>query len=105
MDKSVRLHEEDLPDTRHESGTDVPADPADGLASICPQPISETRERRPFRRKPVTTLTLTSRTCKWPFGDPAQPGFHYCGQPPQAGRPYCDEHDRMSYQATRRKSS
>ena len=54
-------------------------------------------------RKVVTTLTLSSRTCKWPIGDPAASGFHYCGLPPQSGRPYCDEHDRMSYQATPRK--
>ena len=54
-------------------------------------------------RKVVTTLTLSSRTCKWPIGDPAASGFHYCGVPPQSGRPYCDEHDRMSYQATPRK--
>ena len=61
---------------------------------------------RPKRavRKSITTLTLTSSTCKWPFGDPTSLDFHYCGQPPQAGRPYCDTHDRMSYQSAQRKS-
>jgi hypothetical protein len=57
---------------------------------------------RPARRlaggKLVTTATLTSRTCKWPIGDPVEPGFHYCGHPPEAGRPYCDTHDVRSYQ-------
>lgn len=51
----------------------------------------------------VTTETLTNRTCKWPFGDPAQPGFHYCGQAPRLGQPYCDVHDNMSYQSASRK--
>src|SRR5438046_457069 len=55
------------------------------------------------RRKLVTTLTLTSRHCRWPFGDPAKAGFHYCGRLPQTGRPYCDTHDRMSYQSASRK--
>lgn len=51
----------------------------------------------------VTTATLTNRTCKWPIGDPAQPGFHYCGQSPRLGQPYCDVHDTMSYQSASRK--
>jgi len=62
---------------------------------------------RPARRlaggKLVTTATLTSRTCKWPIGDPAEPGFHYCGHPPEVGRPYCDPHDVRSYQPNARR--
>jgi hypothetical protein len=46
----------------------------------------------------VTTATLTSRTCKWPMGDPVEPSFHYCGHPPQLGSPYCEVHDQKSYQ-------
>ena len=53
----------------------------------------------------VTTATLTSRTCKWPIGDPAEPGFHYCGHPPESGRPYCDAHDQKSYQSARKGAS
>jgi hypothetical protein len=53
----------------------------------------------------VTTLMLTSRTCKWPFGDPATDDFHYCGQPPEIGRPYCRAHGSMSYQTPQRKKS
>ena len=54
-------------------------------------------------QKLITTLTLTSDNCRWPFGDPAKSGFHYCGRLPQSGRPYCDTHDRMSYQSSPRK--
>jgi GcrA cell cycle regulator len=58
------------------------------------------RVERPARilagGKFVTTATLTSRTCKWPIGDPVEPGFHYCGLPPESGRAYCDAHDRKS---------
>jgi GcrA cell cycle regulator len=49
----------------------------------------------------VTTLTLNSRTCRWPVGDPTESGFHYCGQPPKSPRPYCDAHERKSYQPVR----
>ena len=66
-----------------------------------PEPVIEDASRK--RRKLVTTLTLTSRNCRWPFGDPAKSGFHYCGRLPQTGRPYCDTHDRMSYQSGSRK--
>src|SRR5207302_618126 len=69
--------------------------------SLCPEPVIETATGK--RRKLVTTLTLTSSTCRWPFGDPAKSDFHYCGQLPQTGRPYCDTHDRMSYQSASRK--
>lgn len=55
------------------------------------------------RRRLVTTLTLSSSTCKWPIGDPAKSDFHYCGLPPQSGRPYCETHDNMSYQPTPRR--
>jgi hypothetical protein len=51
----------------------------------------------------VTTATLTSRTCKWPIGDPGEPGFHYCGHPPESGRPYCDAHDLRGYQPRARR--
>ena len=68
-----------------------------------PHPAVEKTARRPAMRKVVTTLNLTSRTCKWPIGDPTQPDFHYCGRPPQSGRPYCDTHDGMSYQSARRR--
>ena len=49
----------------------------------------------------VTTLTLNSRTCRWPVGDPTESGFHYCGQPPKSPGPYCDAHERKGNQHLR----
>jgi GcrA cell cycle regulator len=70
------------------------------------QPDPEKPVRTSAKRKLITTLTLTSATCRWPFGDPAAPDFHYCGQLPQTAGPYCDTHDSMSRpSAQRRKSS
>ena len=61
--------------------------------------------RRPAKTKLITTLDLTSATCRWPFGDPATPDFHYCGELPQAGGIYCDTHDSMSRPASQRRKS
>jgi GcrA cell cycle regulator len=70
------------------------------------QPEFETRALTPGKRKLITTMTLTSETCKWPFGDPVSPDFHYCGRPPQSGRPYCSAHEAVSRPSSlRRKSS
>ena len=67
-------------------------------------PLPEKPARKTAKRKLITTMMLTSDTCKWPFGDPAASDFHYCGKLPQSGRPYCDTHNSMSYQSARRKS-
>jgi GcrA cell cycle regulator len=90
-DHSLFLHDEDMLADGHEP-SHLPA-------------LSGNRATGASKRvkKMVTTLTLSSRTCRWPLGDPAKEGFHYCGVPPQSGRPYCDEHGRMSYQAAPRK--
>ena len=38
-----------------------------------------------------------SKTCSWPMGDPKQPGFHFCGEPAEAGKPYCAHHCHVAY--------
>lgn len=47
-------------------------------------------------------MTLTSRTCKWPIGDPADPDFHFCSVDAESGRSYCDFHHRLAYRGQRR---
>jgi len=60
---------------------------------------------KPAKRKLITTIALTIDTCRWPLGDPADSDFHYCGELPLIGQPYCDMHDAQSYQAARRKKT
>ena len=50
------------------------------------QPRLEKPVRAPLKGEAVTTIDLTSTSCRWPFGDPANPDFHYCGQPSHTGR-------------------
>jgi GcrA cell cycle regulator len=59
----------------------------------------------PGRKNWITTISLTIDTCRWPFGDPAKPDFHYCGDLPLVGRPYCDKHDAQSYHARPKKAA
>lgn len=35
--------------------------------------------------------------CLWPFGDPGDADFHFCGAPAVPGKPYCDEHCARAY--------
>jgi len=35
--------------------------------------------------------------CLWPIGDPGEPGFHFCGEPSLAGKPYCAAHAARAY--------
>lgn len=46
----------------------------------------------------VTILDLRDSMCRWPIGDPARPGFGFCGGRASTGLPYCDEHCRLAYQ-------
>ncbi|WP_083813618.1 GcrA family cell cycle regulator [Gluconobacter morbifer] len=36
------------------------------------------------------------RGCRWPFGDPKETGFRYCGDPVSGGGPYCPCHTSLS---------
>jgi GcrA cell cycle regulator len=57
---------------------------------------------------PLSVFNLTAATCRWPVGDPQEPGFRFCGHPPGAGKPYCAAHCAMAYEPivqSRRKRS
>lgn len=41
-------------------------------------------------------LDLTAFTCRWPIGDPGEPGFHFCGAACPEHKPYCAEHTMIA---------
>lgn len=47
----------------------------------------------------LSLLQLTERTCKWPIGDPLEPGFHFCGGAALEGKPYCAPHWQRAHAA------
>jgi GcrA cell cycle regulator len=46
--------------------------------------------------RPCSLMELTPTTCRWPYGDPGKPDFHFCG-----GfvwdKTYCKHHHAMAY--------
>lgn len=63
-----------------------------------PSPI---KRGKPQRTKPEpkirSVIELSAHTCRWPIGDPREPGFHFCGAPALPGKPYCAEHAAVAY--------
>ena len=47
----------------------------------------------------VAMVNLKEYMCRWPEGDPKEPGFHFCGDEKIPGLPYCEMHARLAYQA------
>jgi len=39
---------------------------------------------------------LTPEACRWPYGDPRHPDFHFCSDPVARG-PYCEQHHALAY--------
>ncbi len=50
----------------------------------------------------VALIDLTERMCKWPFGDPREDDFTFCGRGIRPGTPYCPEHAALAYQSSSR---
>jgi hypothetical protein len=86
----------------HENFIGPPVE-AFGYATLRVVPDFEVPLPEPAGNKMITTLNLTIDTCRWPFGDPVEPGFHYCGELPLIGGPYCDMHNSKSYNKPRGK--
>jgi GcrA cell cycle regulator len=58
----------------------------------------------------VGLLALENGMCRWPYGDPTEPDFHFCGHarkemtPVLSDCPYCGFHMRCAYQPRPRRS-
>jgi GcrA cell cycle regulator len=40
---------------------------------------------------------LPPHGCKWPIGEPRDPGFGFCGRKRLTGKPYCPVHDDLAW--------
>lgn len=45
--------------------------------------------------------SLKDSDCRWPYGDPRQEDFYFCGKQKGAGHPYCEFHMRRAFQPAR----
>ena len=50
----------------------------------------------------IKMVDLRDRMCRWPFGDPRDADFHFCGCENVPGLPYCPTHAKAAYQAASR---
>jgi GcrA cell cycle regulator len=48
-------------------------------------------------RCPCQVVDLESWNCHWPFGDPREPSFYFCGAVVAEGRQYCPTHLTSAY--------
>ena len=80
----------------------VAGQPRVAEASTSPQQSDRPSAVLPVKNAPpkgsVGILELNEQTCRWPFGDPAKPGFHFCGAHCSVGDIYCTEHAKVAYQ-------
>jgi len=53
-------------------------------------------------RQGIPLVDLKPNQCRWPFGDPRDESFGFCGHANIAGLPYCAEHAKVAYQAATR---
>lgn len=78
-----------------------------------PSPIKRAakppRKAAPKAKEPEqkirSVVDLSAHTCRWPIGDPKEPGFHFCGAPSMSSKPYCREHAAIAYVGSNSKSS
>jgi len=47
---------------------------------------------------------FTGPACMWPVGHPGEDDFHFCGEHPVAGKPYCEHHVEVAYIKPKEKS-
>jgi GcrA cell cycle regulator len=54
----------------------------------------------------IGLLDLKENSCRWPIGEPDQPGFGFCGCHKAEHGPYCERHAAMAFQpAARRRAA
>lgn len=69
-----------------------------------PPPRLLSADQRPRMRR-LQLVELTEHSCRWPCGDPHQPGFYFCGSDAAAGRVYCDFHLGMAFARPRQEAN
>ncbi len=60
---------------------------------------SVTGSPRMKRQRITDIIELTAHLCRWPFGNPDEEDFYFCGKAVVPGKPYCQEHSDIAYVA------
>ena len=54
---------------------------------------------------PCSLIELDDINCHWPYGDPREQGFYFCGALVVEGRRYCATHLRLAHEPRKRPAS
>ena len=57
-------------------------------------------EIKPVAREPIIEIVeevYVPAGCRWPFGDPREADFRFCGEPVELGKSYCPTHQKLAY--------
>jgi GcrA cell cycle regulator len=60
--------------------------------------MSEPKPPPRYIQCPCQLVELETGQCKWPFGNPHEDGFYFCGAVARDGDPYCLVHMRIAHQ-------
>lgn len=60
------------------------------------------KETIPDDRERIPLTDLKAGACRWPYGDPREENFGFCGEKGLPGLPYCLEHSQSAYQPATR---
>lgn len=64
--------------------------------ALTPKPIPQLAPRKQF-----SGLCASPTACKWPVGNPGDPGFRFCKARRQPGKPYCAAHCEIAFKNDR----
>lgn len=103
--KFNRLRKQD-PTLQHPSAPSAPRVPRPNAprqtaaARPLPPPTISATELVPMTidGEPITIFNVGKNQCEYPYGDPTDPDYHYCGHPTKEGSHYCAPHHAKCYQ-------
>ena len=99
LGKIFRLRLAATPATKRKTEAVTPIDQALARRRRSPQRIKQTP---PPPKQHSALFDLTNTSCRWPFGRPGAPNFHFCAEPEadlERGIPYCPQHMWRAYAA------
>lgn len=82
------------------SGKPAETTAANGTAPAAAAP-AKTKAVKPAKPKASEKIgdiiDLGPQMCRWPFNDPGDEDFHFCGRQVAPSKPYCPEHCAVAY--------
>jgi GcrA cell cycle regulator len=74
------------------------AKPPVAVKLVVPPPVEDAAIPIEQRK---TFIELGPHDCRWPVGDPQEPGFFFCGAVQRDGSSYCSAHHHVAYNRIR----